>query len=66
MTIKCPYLYITSAKEYDLYQRMCIEQLPYSVEYLKEMIGNSENIGDLLSDAVKDYNLEWLNTQQNR
>ena len=63
LEITCPYLNITSTEEYDLYQKNCLQQMPYSAENINILKESLKNDTNLLEEYAESYSIEWLNTQ---
>lgn len=64
LDIVCPYLYLDSVEEFDLYQALCVEEPVYSEEMLYQLINSLKDSTDLLVEYAQDYSLEWLEKQK--
>lgn len=65
LNLACPYIYITSPEEYDLYQRLCVEEPAYSEEMMCKLMDSLEENTDLLVEYAQSYSLPWLEKQKN-
>lgn len=63
--IICPYLEITSLEEYELYQEMCVQNIPYSAEELIFLTNHIKNNNNMLTQYANSFNIEWLIKQKN-
>lgn len=63
LQIMCPYLYLTSGEEFDLYQRLCVEKMAYSEDMIRELIDSLADGTDRLEEYAQNYSLPWLESQ---
>lgn len=63
LNIICPYLNVTSAEEYDIYQEKCIQQMPYSADQIRKLKESLKNNTDLLKEYADSYSISWLKQQ---
>ena len=63
LQIMCPYLYLTSGEEFDLYQRLCVEKMAYSEDMIRELIDSLADGTDRLEEYAQNYSLPRLESQ---
>ena len=63
--LTCPYMEVTSVEEYELYEKMCVQRMPYSLDDIKKMYDSLAESNKVLREYSNYYNMKWLNAQKN-
>jgi hypothetical protein len=58
--ISCPYLYLESEKDYDLYRQWCVDRMPYDADDLKTIIKKLPGQSEIITEYARKYSVQWL------